>query len=170
MLRVRPIHHGASSAVVAYLTEYLTEAAGEPPGRWIGRQAKAFGLDGDVRAEQLESLLEGTHPTTHRALGAPFTMRYTRDGRPIPSVIGFDATFSAPKSLSVLWALTGDDGLADCHDVAVQAAIESIERRAATTRVRSNGTRTYLDTHGLTTAVSASRRAARMTPSSIPTS
>ncbi len=34
MLRVRPIHHGASEAIVKYLTEYLTEAIGEPAGRW----------------------------------------------------------------------------------------------------------------------------------------
>ena len=41
---------------------------------------------------------------------------------------GFDATFSAPKSLSVWWALTGDPGLLDAHDVAVTAALEHLER------------------------------------------
>ena len=39
------------------------------------------------------------------------------------AVAGFDATFSAPKSLSVWWALTGDPGLLDAHDVAVTAAL-----------------------------------------------
>ena len=153
MLRVRPIHHGASGAVVEYLTDYLTKAVGEPPGRWVGSQAVAFGLSGEVSPEHLEALLEGMHPTAHASLGAPFTTRLTKEGKSIPSVIGFDATFSAPKSLSVLWALTGNDGFAECHDVAVSAAVDAIERRASTTRVRSNGSRMYLDSEGLTAAV-----------------
>ena len=41
------------------------------------------------------------------------------DGRVVKAVAGFDATFSAPKSLSVLWALTGDDRFLEAHDVAV---------------------------------------------------
>ena len=38
------------------------------------------------------------------------------------AVSGFDATFSAPKSLSVWWVLTGDRRLLAAHDVAVTAA------------------------------------------------
>ena len=41
------------------------------------------------------------------------------DGRVVRAVAGFDATFSAPKSLSVWWALTGDNGLRTAHDAAV---------------------------------------------------
>ena len=52
---------------------------------------------------------------------------------------GFDATVSAPKSLSVWWALTGDPGLAECHDVAVSAVVDYLERFGSTTRIRSNG-------------------------------
>jgi hypothetical protein len=65
----------------------------------------------------------------------------------VKAVAGFDATVSAPKSLSVLWALTGDDRLLAGHDVAVRAVVDSFERWAATTRVRSNGGRLHLDTH-----------------------
>ena len=65
---------------------------------------------------------------------------------------GFDATFSAPKSLSVWWALTGDPGLLEAHDVAVRAALEHLERFGATTRVRVNGHRQHPDTLGLTVA------------------
>ena len=65
---------------------------------------------------------------------------------------GFDATFSAPKSVSVWWALTGDPGLLEAHDVAVAAALEHLERFGATTRVRSNGRRLHPDTGGLTMA------------------
>ena len=63
---------------------------------------------------------------------------------------GFDATFSAPKSLSVWWALTGDDRLAECHDVAVAAVVDIVERYGSTTRIRSNGRRLHPDSQGLT--------------------
>jgi conjugative relaxase-like TrwC/TraI family protein len=153
MLRARPIHHGASGAVVKYLTEYLTEAIGEPAGRWVGRQAPALGLAAEVDAAHLQAILDGIHPLTGVTLGSPFTTRERANGKKISSVIGFDATFSAPKTLSIMWALSGDDGFAECHDIAVQAAVDAIESRAATTRVRSNGSRMFLDSEGITAAV-----------------
>ena len=70
----------------------------------------------------------------------------------VRAVSGFDATFSAPKSLSVWWALTGDDRLLEAHDVAVSAALEHLERFGSTTRIRSNGGRLHPDTQGLTIA------------------
>jgi conjugative relaxase-like TrwC/TraI family protein len=76
--------------------------------------------------------------------------RTLSSGRVVRAVAGFDATFSAPKSLSVWWALTGDRGVLDAHDMAVRAALEHLERFGATTRV--NGARQYPDTHGLTVA------------------
>src|SRR5204862_2425959 len=57
-----------------------------------------------------------------------------------------------PNSLSVWWALTGDPGLLEAHDVAVTAALEHLERRGATTRVRVDGRRQHPDTLGLTVA------------------
>ena len=68
------------------------------------------------------------------------------------AVAGFDATFSAPKTVSVWWALTGDQGLLEAHDVAVAAALEHLERFGATTRVRADGRRLHLDTGGLSVA------------------
>ena len=50
---------------------------------------------------------------------------YTPKGRVVRAVSGFDATFSAPKSLSVWWALTGEPRLLEAHDVAVTAALRS---------------------------------------------
>jgi conjugative relaxase-like TrwC/TraI family protein len=67
-------------------------------------------------------------------------------------VSGFDATFSAPKSLSVWWALTGDRRLLDAHDVAVTAALRHLERFGSTTRIRLDGGRLHPDTNGLTVA------------------
>ena len=86
---------------------------------WSGRQAAGLGLSGRVEVEALESLLSGRDPTTGTPLGRELLDRYTTDGRVVRAVSGFDATFSAPKSLSVWWALTGDHRLLEAHDVAV---------------------------------------------------
>ncbi len=152
MLRVTTIRASTASVTARYYTGYLTKEEEELPGLWAGEQARQLGLIGDVTTFELEELLSGRDPVSGRALGREFVDRVTKDGRVVSPVAGFDATFSAPKSLSVWWALTGDDGLAQCHDVAVTAAVAAIERYGATTRIRSNGSRLHPDTGGLTVA------------------
>ena len=125
MLRVTTIRASTASVTARYYTGYLTKEEEELPGLWAGEQARQLGLIGDVTAFDLEELLSGRDPVSGRALGREFVDRVTKDGRVVSPVAGFDATFSAPKSLSVWWALTGDDGLAQCHDVAVTAAVSS---------------------------------------------
>jgi conjugative relaxase-like TrwC/TraI family protein len=151
-MRVTTLYVSSAASSAAYYTKYLTAAPGEVPGVWMGAQADRLGLVGNVDGEQLQALLGGLDPVTGRSLGRALTDRTTSDGRVVKAVAGFDATVSAPKSLSVLWALTGDDRLLECHDVAVRAVVESLERWAATTRVRSGGGRLHLDTVGLSVA------------------
>ena len=95
--------------------------------------------------DELQALLEGRDPTTAVPLGTPLIDRTLADGRVIRAVAGFDATFSAPKSVSVWWALTGDPGLLEAHDTAVRAALDHLERYGATTRIRVNGRRLHPD-------------------------
>jgi len=97
-------------------------------------------------------LLTGCDPLTGVTLGNPLVDRTTANGTVIRAVAGFDATVSAPKSLSVWWALTGDPGLAECHDVAVNAVVDHLERFGSTTRIRSNGGRLHPDSQGLIVA------------------
>jgi conjugative relaxase-like TrwC/TraI family protein len=151
MLSVETLFASTAAATAAYYAKYLTAAPGEVPGVWSGRQAVGLGLSGTVTVEALESLLSGCDPMSVKSLGREL-LRYRADGRPVPAVSGFDATFSAPKSLSVWWALTGDDRLLAAHDVAVAAVLEHLERFGATTRIRSNGGRLHPDTNGLTMA------------------
>ena len=152
MLRVTTLHASSAAATAAYYARYLTDAPGEVPGVWSGRQADRFGLAGDVTVEQLEWLLSGRDQISGTLLGRELVDRYTSDGRVVRAVSGFDATFSAPKSLSVWWALTGDARLLEAHDVAVAAALDHLERFGSTTRVRCNGGRVHPDTVGLTVA------------------
>jgi conjugative relaxase-like TrwC/TraI family protein len=94
-------------------------------------------------------LLSGRDPRSGRQLGTPLVDRYRPDGRVVRAVAGFDATFSAPKSLSVWWGLTGDPGLLEAHDAAVRAVLEHLERFGATTRVRVGDGRQHPDVDGL---------------------
>ena len=71
----------------------------EPPGRWWGQGLDAVELAGDVRPEQLAAMLQARHPGHGGRLGRGFGPKSAR---------AFDATFSAPKSVSVLWGLTSD--------------------------------------------------------------
>src|SRR5215831_14335897 len=137
MLRVTTLYSSSAVATAAYYTRYLAQAPGEEPGVWFGAQAVGLGLDGRVDADALQLLLEGRDPHCGTSLGLPLRDRALVSGRVVRAVAGFDATFSAPKSVSVWWALTGDAGLLDAHDVAVRAALEHLEHYGATTRIRA---------------------------------
>ena len=80
---------------VEALPRYYLES-GEPPGRWLGRGAGASDLEGDVDPEAFVAVLSGFDPTGTWVRGRRYGEK---------SVRGFDVTCSAPKSVSVLWAV-----------------------------------------------------------------
>ena len=105
---------------------------GEAPGRWIGAGAEELGLDGRVDAEPLAAALAGRDPIDGVRLVR------TRSDR-IP---GFDLTFRAPKSVSVLFGLAEHEIAQEAraaHDVAVDAALAFLEREACGTRRGTDG-------------------------------
>lgn len=152
MLRVTTIYATSAGSAAAYYTKYLADSPGEVPGVWTGRQAAELGLAGEVSGDDLLALLEGRDPVTGTPLGRPLADRTLANGSVVRAVAGFDATFSAPKSLSVLWALTQDDRLLAAHDIAVRAALAHFEHYGATTRVRIRNGRLHPDANGLTMA------------------
>ncbi|MEL6773127.1 MAG: MobF family relaxase [Pseudomonadota bacterium] len=106
--------------------DYYTRDA-ESPSAWLGAGASKLGLSGAVDKAAFEALLEGRVPGTERRLG------YEKDGvwKHVP---GWDLTFSAPKSVSILAEVIGDRRLVAAHDAAVAAALAKVERALATTR------------------------------------
>ncbi len=67
---------------------------------------------------------------------------------------GWDLTFSAPKSVSALWAVGGGEvgmEVRDAHDAAVAAAVGYLEEHAAFSRTGKAGVR-QVDTDGLLAA------------------
>jgi conjugative relaxase-like TrwC/TraI family protein len=110
-------------------------ARGEEPGRWLGTGADTLGLAGEVTAERLRAVLDARHPASGDQLAA----------HPARRVPGFDHTFRAPKSVSLLWAL-GDRETAEqvvvAHDAAVDAAVGYLQREAGFTRRGAGGAET----------------------------
>ena len=102
-------------------------------GRWRGRGAEALGLNGAVRKEEFQDLAFGFGPRTGKAL-----VQQAGEGHRS----GWDLTFSAPKSVSVAWAL-GDDAtrskIAAAHDRAVDEALIYMERHASFCRTGHGG-------------------------------
>ena len=122
-MRVTTIYASSAVASARYYAHYLANTPGELPGVWTGRQADRLGLAGDVTVEALQALLEGHDPVSGTRLGRELIDRYKTDGGVVRAVGGFDATFSAPKSVSVLWALTQGPRLLEAHDAAVTATL-----------------------------------------------
>jgi conjugative relaxase-like TrwC/TraI family protein len=126
-------YYQASVAVGA--CEYYL-GAGEQPGVWVGRGLAELGLepDSEVSEQQLEAVFaRGLHPTTGEALGRAWRA---------DAVTGYDLTFSAPKSVSVLWALGGATAqaeVAQAHRAAVLAALAYLDSHAAVSRRGTDG-------------------------------
>ena len=120
------------ATVAKGIEDYYT-GSGEAAGEWTGAGAARLGLRGEVDAEDLRKVLGGVDPITDTKLGG-----HTRSDR----VPGWDLTFSAPKSVSILYAL-GDDGVpvevVEAHRAAVAAGIAYLERHATVTRRRVDG-------------------------------
>lgn len=102
-------------------------------GEWHGRLGEKFGLAGVVGSNEFALLSEGQHPLTgeqlvrHRAVH-----KYqTEDGRtvaPVEHRAGWDATFSAPKSVSLAALVGGDERVREAHREAVNFALNELER------------------------------------------
>lgn len=120
-------------ATVAQGIEDYYTGSGEAPGEWTGTGAARLGLSGEVDAEDLRKLLGGVDPLTDTKLGG-----HTRSDR----VPGWDLTFSAPKSVSILYALGEEHVSAEvvaAHRAAVEAGIAYLEHHATVTRRRVDG-------------------------------
>jgi conjugative relaxase-like TrwC/TraI family protein len=100
---------------------------GEAPGTWTGSGARSLCLLGEVNGGRFAELLKGAGLRRPPSEGA---------------VAGFDLTFRAPKSVSVLWAVAPANVAAELrsgHDAAVGEALGYLERRACRARRGAGG-------------------------------
>lgn len=111
---------------------YYTESE-RIAGEWHGRLAQEWGLKGVVREEQFHRLTEGQHPVTGEQLVRHQTAReYLNErGEMIKTMehrAGWDATFSAPKSVSLTALVGADERVREAHRESVSVALGEMER------------------------------------------
>ena len=140
------VHRIAADGADYYLADLAHElplAIGTREGRaeWCGRAAVGLGLNGALGPEQFRAVLDGRHPATAHRLGSSRA-----------TVAGYDLTFSAPKSASVLFALSGRDvahQVLAAHHEAVAGAVSYVERHGMSARRGWGEARSIIRTTGL---------------------
>lgn len=106
---------------------------GEIAGEWHGKLAARFGLRGPVSEQHFARISQGQHPDTGKQLVKQRASYQYRDstGKTVKTMehrAGWDATFSAPKSVSLTALVGGDTRVREAHREAITAALDELER------------------------------------------
>jgi conjugative relaxase-like TrwC/TraI family protein len=137
MLSIGKLGHGQADYYLQAIGQGIEDyyaGQGEAPGRWLGDGAGELELAGEVDAAALRAVLNGNRPDGSGPL--------TRSGQRANRVPGFDLTFSAPKSVSLLYGLGDPDvsrAVRDAHEAAIDAALDYMQRHAAMGRRGQGG-------------------------------
>ncbi len=134
MLSIRHMTLGSEDYYLDLAAEDYYLNGGEPLGVWLGEAAAELDLGQTVTREQLRKLMLG----------------FSLDGQELVQNAGklnrqsgWDLTFSAPKSVSVVWCLASSglrQAIQECHQQAVAEAVRYLEQNAALTRRGHGGT------------------------------
>jgi conjugative relaxase-like TrwC/TraI family protein len=124
---------------------YYTREEGIEQSEWVGRGADKLQLHGEVNPEKFTALLKGQLPNGEQ-VGTVI------DGE-IKHRAGWDLTFSAPKSVSVMALIGGDKRLVDAHRQAVKVALSEVERSCSEARVKTGGKLSYHNTNNMVAAL-----------------
>jgi conjugative relaxase-like TrwC/TraI family protein len=111
--------------------DYLA-GAGEAPARWEGTWANVLGVTGEVTEDGFRPMFEERHPVTGERLKKHANKK----------VAGWDITFSPPKSISTLWAITPEhiaEEVREADRVARTIGLAQFERYACVARLGRNG-------------------------------
>jgi len=109
------------------------DSSQEPPGYWLGRGSETLNLYGQLNEGQLLKILQGFHPVIEK----PLVENAGVDHKP-----GWDCTFSCPKSVSAMWAITDEslrEEIENAHKKSVLYAVGYLERKAISTRFGQGG-------------------------------
>ena len=133
MLSIQAMKGGQGAYYLDLAQEDYYLEGGEPPGLWWGQGAKALHLQGQVERKELERMLKGFAED-----GTKLTQNAGRESRKP----GWDLTFSAPKSVSVLWSQADGQtraAIQAAHLAAVQAGLTYLENEASFSRRGKGG-------------------------------
>lgn len=101
-------------------------------GEWQGELATSLELAGEVTPLEFSRLADGVHPRTgERLVRHRVATEYKNAGGTVTKSVehraGWDATFSAPKSVSLTALVGGDERVREAHRAAVGAALTELE-------------------------------------------
>src|SRR6202522_2155954 len=100
---------------------------------WQGKLAEQWGLEGAVGNVHFARLTEGQHPHTEAQLvrhqvSKTYEGKFGKEVTSVEHRAGWDATFSAPKSVSLTALVGGDERVREAHRESVRAALTELER------------------------------------------
>jgi conjugative relaxase-like TrwC/TraI family protein len=128
MLRITQNSHAGGAKSYYSSSDYYVDGQ-ERSGVWRGEGAKTLGLTGGISRTDWDALCDQLNPNTGEKL-----LQRRKDNR----TVGYDFTFNAVKSLSVLYAATKDERLVEAFQSAVDSTMRDIETEMQT-RVRKGG-------------------------------
>src|SRR3990167_4414860 len=120
---------------------YYSREEGMQQSEWWGQGAQKMQLVGLVDDKQFTHFLQGRLST-----GEQLGKRVDGEIKHRP---GWDLTFSAPKSISIMALVGGDKRLLEAHRQAVGVALSHIEKGAAQARIKVNGELQYENTRNV---------------------
>lgn len=147
MLSIIPLKDAQAAKSYYEKDNYYVKGSKEAieASHWYGKGANLLGLSGYVEISDFERLLDGKLPDG------------TQLGRIEKGAVkhrpGYDLTFSAPKSVSILAKIGGDKRLQEAHDKAVKAALKYVQQDGINTRVFRNGEVVFERVDNLTAAL-----------------
>ncbi len=136
---------GQASHYYGEQDNYYTREEGIEQSEWWGKGAEKLALSGQIDTQQFTDLLKGILPTGEQL------------GKMVEGSIkhraGWDLTFSAPKSVSILAIIGGDKRLLDAHRQSVTVSLSHIERSCGQARIQTPQGMTYQNTNNLIAAL-----------------
>lgn len=128
---ITPKNIGKGANLQKYYVTYAQEK-GESPGVWSGQASKELGLEGEVKAEDMQKILQGFAPD-----GRALCKNAGEEHRG-----GWDLTFSAPKSVSIAWVNADPElrkQIENAHEKSVEIGMKYFQEHSAITRTGDQG-------------------------------
>ena len=130
MLSLYTLKSAADASKYYQQGDYYTKGGADEHSLWLGKGAERLGLSGCVDFNVFKGLLEG-HLPNGQMMSQVEKGQYHRPG--------YDLTFSAPKSVSILALVAGNQEVLEAHREAVKNTIAKLEGKYAGCRNKEKG-------------------------------